>query len=86
MMTALINVSHQVLICANEMILLINPRVMAPMIGPATPPTPPRIAVPPITAAVMAVRVIAAPISAFPEPLNMVIAIPAKPAIKPEIT
>ena len=83
---ALMRVSHQVSIVANEMILLINPRVIAPMIGPAIPPIPPLIAVPPITAAVIAVRVIAEPISALPDPLSIVIAIPAKADIRPEIT
>ena len=56
------------------------------MTGPATPPTPPLKAFPPITTAVIELRVIGLPISALPDPLNMVRAIPAKAAIRPEIT
>ncbi len=86
MISALTNVSHQVLMWANEMIFWIKPRVIAPIIGPATPPTPPLIAVPPITTAVIELSVIAAPISALPEPLSMVMAMPEKAAINPEMT
>src|SRR5512141_608347 len=86
MINALTSVSHQVLICANETIFWMMPNVIAPTTGPTTPPTPPLMAVPPITTAVMELRVIEEPMSALPEPLNIVIAIPESAAINPEMT
>ncbi len=77
MMEAFANVSHQVSIWANEMMFWIKPSVIAPSIGPATPP---------ITTAVIEFSVIADPLSAFPDPLSIVIAIPEIAAINPEIT
>ena len=68
------------------MMLGIKPRMIAPIIAPGTPPTPPLKAVPPMTTAVMDVNVRESPIWAFPELVNMVMAMPEKAAIKPEIT
>src|SRR5512141_2676425 len=61
-------------------------RVMAPITGPATPPIPPLMAFPPMTTPVMEFKVMEAPISAFPDPLNMVMAMPDNAAMNPETT
>jgi hypothetical protein len=69
-----------------QRIILNNIQSMAPITGPATPPTPPLMAFPPMTTPVTEFRVMEAPISAFPDPLNMVMAMPDKAAMKPETT
>src|SRR5271157_4488078 len=85
-MAALAKVCHHRFILANEIMFLIRPRISAPIIAPATPPTPPLIAVPPMTAAVTEDKVSASPMLAFPELVSKVIAIPLNAAIKPEAT
>ncbi len=86
MMAALTKVCHQRLTLANEMMLRTKPRITAPRTGPATPPTPPRSAVPPMTTAEIEVNVSASPMAALPELVSMVMAMPASAAMKPETT
>ena len=61
MMAALTNVCHHDSTLANEMMLRISPRMIAPMMAPAMPPLPPLRIVPPMTTAVIADRVSASP-------------------------
>ena len=69
---AFTNTRYHESIFDSEIRFLIVPRMMAPRTEPISEPEPPAIDVPPKMAAVIAVSVISAPLTAEPEPVRSV--------------